>query len=428
MTTIKSTLDWIDNQRDRMVALVEQWCHINSGSFNVAGLHAMGESLLASFSGLGGHAELLDLQPHERIDSSGHLRKIPLGRAIRIIKRLDAPLRVFLGIHMDTVYSDVSTRVEHIDGRTLRGPGVADAKGGLAVMLVALEALERSGLAESSLGWEVLINPDEEIGSPGSISLLNEAANRNHLGLVFEPTLPDGSFVGSRKGSGNYTAVVHGRSAHAGRDFAAGRNAIVAMAEFITWLDGLNHQSPKSTPASKLQVEANSSRSNDGDIGVTVNIGVVEGGSAVNVVADRAVCRFNVRMVHERDVPMIQAWIDQAVATVRRRDSIRIELHGGITSPPKPMDNLTRQIFDHLAACGDQLDIPIRWLPSGGVCDGNKLAAAGLPTIDTLGPRGGGLHSPQEYLLLDSLTERAKLSALLLMKLASGQIDWPMNI
>ena len=428
MATINSTLDWVDSQRDRMVALVEQWCHINSGSFNIPGLHAMGKSLLASFSRLGGHVERLDLQPHERIDSSGDLHKIPLGRAIRIIKRPDAPLRVFLGIHMDTVYGDVSARVEQIDGRTLRGPGVADAKGGLAVMLVALEALERSGLAEETLGWEVLINPDEEIGSPGSISLLNEAATRNHLGLVFEPTLPDGSFVGARKGSGNYTAVVHGRSAHAGRDFAEGRNAIVAMAEFITWLDGLNHQTPKSTPASKSQVEAKSSRSNDGDIGVTVNIGVVEGGSAVNVVANQAVCRFNVRMVHERDVPMIQAWIDQAVAAVSRRDGIRIELHGGITSPPKPMDNSTQQLFDHLATCGAQLDIPISWLPSGGVCDGNKLAAAGLPTIDTLGPRGGGLHSPHEYLLLDSLTERAKLSALLLMKLASGQIDWPMNI
>ena len=111
--------------------------------------------------------------------------------------------------------------------------------GGLVILLKALEALESSPLA-AGLGWEILLNPDEELGSPGSLPLLREAAGRNHLGFLFEPCLPDGSLVSIRKGSGNFTAVVLGRAAHAGRDFHAGRSATVALAELITKLDDLN--------------------------------------------------------------------------------------------------------------------------------------------------------------------------------------------
>ncbi len=417
-SSFASTLDWIDTQRDRMIDRVRRWCNINSGSTNLAGLAAMTDALDESFAGLSGHNRRITLTPAPTIDSHGQRRETPLGQAIHITNPCDAPLRVFLGIHMDTVYGPDHPFqvVEQVDTNTLRGPGVVDAKGGLAVMLTALEALERSGLSKK-LCWEVLINPDEEIGSPGSAPLLAECAKRNHLGLVFEPTLPNGALVGARKGSGNFTVVVRGQAAHAGREFDKGRNAVVAMARLMTDLDDLN-RSLNSTP--------DSSSGSDQGPAVTVNVGKIEGGGPVNIVPDLAICRFNVRITDAESIPRIQGRLEEMIASVNRLDGIQAELHGGITSPPKPMDAPITRLFDGVARCGQDLGIPICWQPSGGVCDGNKLAAAGLATVDTLGPRGGDLHSPSEYLLLDSLTERAKLTALLLMKLASGQLRWPL--
>ena len=149
---------------------------------------------------------------------------------------------------MDTVYA-----VDHpfqksvrIDDKILRGPGATDAKGGIVVMLVVLQAFERSPWAEK-VGWEVLINPDEEIGSPGSAPLLIQAAKRNHLGLVFEPSLPDGNLVGARKGSGNFTVIARGKAAHAGRDPQLGRNAIDALARFIVALASLDDSGDATT-------------------------------------------------------------------------------------------------------------------------------------------------------------------------------------
>ncbi len=403
MSRYQPTLDWIDSQHDRMVGLVSRWAGMNTGSANVAGLEAFTADLVADFEPVGGDCGLVALAPCVSIDSGGVERQRALAPAVRITKRGDAGLRVFLGIHMDTVYGadHPFQSVKQIDANTLNGPGVADAKGGLAVMLVALEALERSGLADG-LGWEVLVNTDEEIGSPGSLGLLQQCAKRNHVGLVFEPTHPDGTLVGARGGSGNYTAVIRGKPAHVGRDFGQGRSAIDAMAVMITALSSLN----------------------ESVAGAVVNVGRVEGGGPLNVVPDLAICRFNVRAVDAAAQGAIEESVERVVDGVRQRDGVTVELHGGWTSPPKPMDGPTGVLFDHVAACGRDLGLSIRWEPTGGVCDGNKLAAAGLATVDSLGPRGGRIHSGDEYLLLDSLTERAKLSALLLMKLATGELAW----
>jgi len=399
-------LDWIDSQHDRMCGLVTRWAAINTGSDHLAGLEQLTPLIGEAFDVLGGQRQLIDLAPRESIDSAGQVCRPPLAQAIGITKRSESPRRVFLGIHMDTVYPPAppTPAPQRIDDNTLRGQGVTDAKGGLVVMLVALEAFERSGLAQP-MGWEVLINPDEEIGSPGSAFLLRQCAKRNHLGLVFEPTLPDGTLAGPRGGSGNFTVVLRGKAAHAGRQFHQGRSAIDAAAALIIALSALNGAVP----------------------GATVNVGKVEGGVAVNVVPDLAICRFNVRINEPSVQDVIDEQIQQIVDDVGQRDGISIELHGGWNSPPKPMDTPTQTLFEHVASCGNDLGLSIRWQATGGVCDGNKLAAAGLPTIDTLGPRGGDIHSPDEYLLLDSLTERAKLTALLLMKLANGELPWPVR-
>jgi glutamate carboxypeptidase len=267
-------------------------------------------------------------------------------------------------------------------------------------MLVALEAFERSPWA-ANVGWEILINPDEEIGSPGSARLLIEAAKRNHLGLVFEPSLSDGNLVGARKGSGNFTVIVKGKAAHAGREPHSGRNAIVALARFIVGLASL----ADSTGA------------------ITTNVGHIQGGGPVNVVPDLATCRFNVRVVTPEAQRSFEEGLRALAEEIDAIDGISLEIEGRFTRPPKPLDEKTLKLLEQFAACGRDLGLSFLWLPTGGACDGNNLAAAGLTTIDSLGVTGGNIHSSDEYILLDSLVERAKLTALLLMKLGAGEIE-----
>jgi len=401
MTRYDPYLQRLRNQRDDAVETLIRWADTNSGSGNLAGLEEMLSILEKDFEVLGGEMSAVDLQPRQMVDEEGKLIRARLGRALSIRKRRTARLKVFLCIHMDTVFQadHPFRKCVRLDHHRLQGPGVADAKGGLLVMLKALEALERSPWADN-LGWEALITPDEEIGSPGSAPLLTEAAKNNHIGLVFEPCLPDGSLVGARKGSGNFTAVVRGRAAHAGRSPHEGRNAINALAGFI--------------------VELNDVHSDQS--GITINVGNIRGGGPVNVVPDLAVGRFNVRVTAQEDRIIVENNLRELTAGINEQDGISLELHGDFARPPKPLEAETLELFRQVAQCGRDLGLSIDWEPSGGACDGNNLVAAGLPTIDSLGPRGGGLHSAQEHVFLDSLVERTRLTALFLMKLAAGDV------
>ena len=179
MSSRRPHLDWIDTQYHAMCRRVTDWSNINSSSSNLAGLGRMSSVLREAFSALGGEASEVVLPATSAIDDRGQVVYAETGKAVSVVKRPDAPLRVFLCIHMDTVYpaDHPFQATTLLDTNTLRGPGVADAKGGLAVMLTALEAFERSPEA-ARLGWDVLINPDEEIGSVGSSRLLTDAAQR----------------------------------------------------------------------------------------------------------------------------------------------------------------------------------------------------------------------------------------------------------
>jgi glutamate carboxypeptidase len=392
----------IDARQAESVERLTRWSEINSGTYHLAGLERMLGEIRQAFAPLGAREELIDLEPAESVDSSGQIVRTQLGRAVRFVKRPDAKTRVLLNIHYDTVYG-----VDHpfqtprlIDADTLNGPGVCAAKGGIVVMLTALRALERSSAAQD-LGWEVLLNPDEEIGSPGSVSVLCETAKRHSIGLVFEPALPDGAIVGARKGSGNFTAIARGRAAHAGRDFASGRSATVALAALIIRLDGLN------------QTIGN---------GVTINCGRIEGGGAVNVVPDLAIGRFNVRASEPDQMHRMQRELEAAANEVGQRDGITVQIHGGFGSPPKVVDERSQRLIDVVRDCAREVglgDLAVR--SSGGASDGNKLAGAGLAVIDTLGPVGGEIHSDREYVKLSTIAQRAKVCALLLAKIARNE-------
>ena len=138
---------------------------------------------------------------------------------------------------------------------------------------------------------------------------------------------------------------------------------------------------------------------------------------------DLAIGRFNIRMKETDDVTWIEQQLDKLITAINAKDGIHAHLHGGFTRPPKPMSPANAQVFNWVKQAGTLLGQEIKWSPSGGVCEGNNLWASGCPNVDTLGVRGGDIHSDREYMIISSLTERARLSAVILMKIASGEFD-----
>lgn len=401
---IKNTasLDWIEKQITDMTNLLVTWSSINSGTHHLEGLAKQTEAIFDVIDLLNpDERSLISLPGYQKVQSNGELAIQPVGQILKASKRKQAPIQVLLCGHVDTVFGQDHPfqQTKWLDDITLNGPGVADMKGGLIVMLYALMALERSKVSEN-LGWEILLTPDEEIGSLSSAPTLVGASKRAHFGLVYEPSMtPTGILAGARKGSGKFDVVVHGRSAHAGRDFFLGKNAITKMAHIIDDLDELNQN----------------------DRGLTLNIGQIQGGFAANIVPDLCLTHLDIRYEEQRDVE----WITQQLRSIIQRHNVdegfRVDLFGQITRPAKPLGEKTLKLFQCVKETGEQLGLNINWKKSGGCCDGNNLSANGLPVVDTLGVRGGSLHSDQEFMLIDSLVERAQVSALLLMKFASGE-------
>ncbi len=394
-------LDHVAARQATIVRRAVDWCGVNTGSRNAEGLARMLDRLEAEASKLSARIERIPTRGSASIGDDGNVRAEAHADALMIRARPDAPVQIILTGHYDTVFpvgsgfQTVSTRP---DG-ALNGPGIADMKGGISVMLAALEAFETHP-DRDGVGWTVLLSPDEEIGSPASAPLLAELGARGHIGMTYEPALADGTLAGARKGSGNYHLIVSGKAAHAGRAFHEGANAVAGAAILAARLHALNGQRE----------------------GVTVNVAAISGGGPLNVVADNAVVRFNVR------VPDAQAstWIAEAVAGIAAEPpfpGLTLDLHGGMTRAPKPMDASQTALFEAVRDTGALLGQTLAWKPSGGVCEGNNLHAAGLPNIDTLGVRGGDIHSDQEFAWPDSFVERAQLSALILCKVASGEID-----
>jgi glutamate carboxypeptidase len=382
-----------------MLAQVENWAEVNSGSRNLDGLGVIGARLAGAFADLPGEIAMRDPTPVEAIDAAGKAYEVPHGKNLHLTVRSDAPVQLLFTGHMDTVFAadHAFQSLSWLEpGKVLNGPGVADMKGGIAVMLAALKAVEASPAA-SVLGYEVIINSDEEVGSLGSAALIAQAARGKRAALTYEPSaLPDGTFAGARPGSGNFAFTITGRSAHAGRNPEEGRNAVIAAADLALRL--------------KSAVGP----------GLKVNPAKIDGGSPNNVVPDMAVLRVNVRPDTLDDQARAQALIDAAVAAVAEEHEVQIHAHGHFARPPKPMTPEAETLFKLVQQAGADLGQPIAWKSTGGVCDGNNIAACGVPVIDTMGVRGGSIHSMEEFLIVDSLAERAALSALTILRLAEG--------
>jgi glutamate carboxypeptidase len=381
-----------------MLDQVLAWSAVNSGSKNLGGLERMADLLTDAFAALPGTLRLERAEPVEAVDSAGGAIKLEHGRHLHLTVRPTAPVQLLFTGHMDTVFAidHAFQETRWLEDGVLNGPGVADMKGGIAVMLAALKAIEKSPHADR-IGYEVVINSDEEVGSLSSAPLLARAAAEKRAALTYEPAaLPDGTLAGARPGSGNFAIVVHGRSAHAGRNPEEGRNALLAAADLALKLGALKRD------------------------GLSVNPSRIEGGSPSNVVPDLAVLRVNLRPRTPEIEAEAKVAIDQVIAATAAEHDVKIEVSGGFGRPPKPLTREAEALFNLVKQAGSDLGQAIAWQPSGGVCDGNNIAACGVPVVDTMGVRGGKIHSMEEFLIVESLAERAALSALTILRLAGS--------
>lgn len=349
-----------------IVSILEQWVNINSYSYHSEGVEKMLAEAEKSFSAL---------NPDE-------VKKFSFGLFLK--KRKHAPFQVFLGGHVDTVFppDHPFQKAQWLDGKRLRGPGVADMKGGLLVLLMALLKFEASSQAPH-LGWEIFLNGDEEIGSPHSTPFLQACAKRCQCALFFEPAMPDGSFVNKRKGSSSFLVTSEGKAAHCGRHPEEGKNAIYPLVHFIHEIESLNTSE------------------------TLVNVGKIKGGIAANVIPEYAEALVNIRFYQDIEDILIQKAHQEGVHL--QKLSFR---------PPKLFNENTKNFFSILKECGEKIKQEIKWKESGGVCDGNTFGAAGIPTIDTMGVIGGAVHTDQEFLYFPSLEKKIALTFLLLDELS----------
>jgi glutamate carboxypeptidase len=378
-----------------MLAQVERWAAVNSGTTNLAGLKNVAGMLADGFAALPGEVRLVEPAPVDSVRADGTVDQVQRGQHLHVRVRPEAPVQLLLTGHMDTVFAadHPFQSLTWLEDGVLNGPGTADMKAGISVILAALSALEKSPLAPR-VGYDVLINSDEETGSHASAGLIAELAQGKLAALTYEPALPDGMLAGARPGSGNFSILIHGLSAHAGRNPEDGRNALIAAADLALRLNALKSDVLKVNPAK------------------------IDGGGPNNVVPDQAILRVNLRPMTPEAMRDAEAAMRAAIAAVERDHGVHTHLHGGFNRPPKPIDDKAERLFSLVRDCGAALGLAIGWRATGGVCDGNNIAACGVPVVDTMGPRGGAIHSSDEFLIVDSLSERAALSALTLLRLA----------
>lgn len=376
--------------RDRLIA----WCDINSGSENLAGLDRMRRVLADAFASLPCKVTDVDLGAGKP-------------RALRAVCRPGAKIQVLLNAHFDTVYGPEHAfqSCELAGPGVLRGPGVIDDKGGILVLFTALQALERTQHA-THIGWEAILGPDEETGSEASAPLYAEAAPRFHFGMIFEPARENGDLVRARMGTGIFNVTCRGRAAHAGRDPSAGRNAILALAEFLLGVSRIPEQVP----------------------GLMVNVGAIRGGGALNIVPDLAAAGINARIATAEAGRRFEEALAAHAAAVNARDGYRLEITGQFNRGPLEWTPAREALFNDYRETAGALPLDFGWQNVGGGSDGNLLGAADLPCLDGIGAHGDGMHSDREWVRISSIAERARLAALFLARIAAGEIALPPEI
>jgi glutamate carboxypeptidase len=296
--------------------------------------------------------------------------------------------RQFLSLlHLDTVWpigtlSDMPIRE---DAGKLYGPGIYDMKAGAAMTLVALRILQESGLKPRH-EIHMLFTSDEEIGSETSRALIEAEAQKSALVLVMEPAMAGGQLKTFRKGVGTFNITAYGRAAHAGVDHQKGVNAIEELAHQIVQLQKMT----------------------DYIRGTTVNVGTIRGGSASNVVPERAEMEVDFRVSKMSEGQRIESMIKGLKPAL---NGTRLEISGGLNRPPMERTPKMVETFEQAKRLGASLGLKLEEGSTGGGSDGNFTAALGVPTLDGLGAIGDGAHAAHEHVIIDSLIDRTALLA-----------------
>jgi len=393
-------------QQPEMEKLLADWVDRNTGTWNTAGLEAFAAQIAEPLSALGFEVKIepgVPLDYPDRVDA----RTGPLIVAERKAQIAPEAARHFLLLgHTDTVFEPDSGFQKYApdpaNPRRALGPGVIDMKGGLVVLLYALRALAESGDLPRA-DYTVLVNSDEEIGSLGSRAAIEAASRRAQLGFVFEPAREGGEMARSRSGVGQFHLAVKGVASHVATSQRDGRSAIVALARKVIAIESLT----------------------DYDRGILLNVGTISGGTKRNIVPDHAEAWIDVRFDDVAQGKEVQRELER-IALANDGAGTSAKLWGMLHRPPKlETPEVTELLAKHrkvAAALRYGTPEPVH---SAGVTDGSIMAEVGLPTLDSMGVRGGGAHTENEYIELASLSERATIAALLLRQLAREERDEP---
>lgn len=357
--------------------------NIDSGSNTKIGIDAISTLLKAKFEQIDFIVGVI----HEK-EYGNHL----------VMQHRDAknPEIIIVG-HMDTVFPEGTAKKRPfiIEGERAFGPGVIDMKASLVSLLYALTVLKQAG-KKGYQNVQIILNSDEEIGSPSSRALIMKHAMNKKFALILEAARPDGSIVTARRGSGQFDIVIEGKSAHAGIEPEKGKSAIEELAHKIIHLQQLtNHKE-----------------------GIHVNVGIISGGTAVNTIPAVATATIDVRISQMKQIQDIQKEIEK-ICAMTYVEGTKTKLMGEIDRMPIEKTDRVKSLLEVIVQVGQEIGLTITDTATGGSSDGSFTASAGVATIDGLGPIGGFFHSEDEYLEIPSLVERTLLLAEVIQKLST---------
>jgi glutamate carboxypeptidase len=376
----KPVLEWLGTQQGAMLSLLEDIVNIDGGSYDKAGVDAVGVRIRKFLEDNGIACEIIANES--------------FGDALRATVGGPSNSAIMLMGHRDTVFpkGEPTRRPFKIVDGVAYGPGVADMKAGLVMNAFVLAAFQKFGGAPAPLVG--LFTSDEEIGSPACRPIIESEARRARAVSNSEPGRPSGNVVTGRKGGVFMKMEITGKAAHSGGNYKEGISAIEELARKITALHAI-------TDLTK---------------GTTVNVGLVSGGQTVNTVAPWAKCEIDLRYVTPPDRADAMAKIKRIVETANvPGTSAKLEIAGEFNPLVEGPEN--KKLFDHYAACANDLSLKVEGEFTGGCADSGFTAAVGTPTICAVGPVGGKAHTPEEYLVVDSLVPRAQTLALAVARL-----------
>ena len=344
------------------------------GTANIAGVTEAAKIMKGHLESIGFKADLVDLGPNA-------------GNGLFATNKPNADhYDVLFNAHLDTVFPDgtAAARPLTVKGDRAYGPGCSDCKSGVLAIYYALKAARPEDLERLSIA--VALNPDEETGSKASSAWLKGIAAKSSRALVFEAARAGGQLVRSRKGSTNYIVTFHGKASHAGNAPYKGANANIAAMRFALAAAGLA----------------------DVDKGTTVNPGVIEGGSAPNVISEKCVVKLDTRYWNNEDDKYLDDGINKLAAAVWA-PGVTQTIERVSHSNAMPLSDATKELVAQITEAAKLEGFDIDWVDAGGASDGNHMAEAGLPVIDGCGPAGGEFHCDREFLRLDTVEERIRM-------------------